>query len=365
MNVGNSSPCPRISSTWASWRARPRSWLRVILVRRASLHPRGVGQPLPGLGGRRDPGDVLALRRPLRRARAGVRGHEPHEARHGHRARPRAASPPLAKEVSTLICSAVGGSCRHRAGWLREERRSWAGTSTTAGRDARVDIGHERAVDQAGGRLPRPLLRLPARSPTPSRPKPHPPGAPGRSGERCSSAWRPGATAGFPTGSRPSSSRAPGDARPARPGRRTRSRRDHDLRARPARRPRPHQAAVRRGGPSGIGAPHGQDGSEMAAEWRDRRACCAETVVTRTPPFRADQAGSLLRPPELREARARARAGALVPGSLRAGRSLYSTVVARQKSLGLRVVTDGEFGRDWHLDFPGSSTAWGWRRSLA
>jgi 5-methyltetrahydropteroyltriglutamate--homocysteine methyltransferase len=75
--------------------------------------------------------------------------------------------------------------------------------------------------------------------------------------------------------------------------------------------------------------------------------------VTPTPPFRAEQVGSLLRPPELREARARARAGTLAPGSLRELEDrCIRTAVARQESLGLRVVTDGEYRRDfWHLDF--------------
>jgi 5-methyltetrahydropteroyltriglutamate--homocysteine methyltransferase len=71
------------------------------------------------------------------------------------------------------------------------------------------------------------------------------------------------------------------------------------------------------------------------------------------PPFRADHVGSLLRPAELRAARARARAGAISPEDLREveDRSIREAV-ARQESLGLRVVTDGEYRRDfWHLDF--------------
>jgi 5-methyltetrahydropteroyltriglutamate--homocysteine methyltransferase len=71
------------------------------------------------------------------------------------------------------------------------------------------------------------------------------------------------------------------------------------------------------------------------------------------PPFRADQVGSLLRPPELREARAKARAGGLAPPQLKEveDRCIRATV-ARQESLGLRAVTDGEYRRDfWHLDF--------------
>ena len=75
--------------------------------------------------------------------------------------------------------------------------------------------------------------------------------------------------------------------------------------------------------------------------------------MTTTPPFRAEQVGSLLRPLELREARARAKAGALSAAELRAVEDrCIRAAVARQESVGLSVVTDGEFRRDfWHLDF--------------
>jgi hypothetical protein len=77
-----------------------------------------------------------------------------------------------------------------------------------------------------------------------------------------------------------------------------------------------------------------------------------ETMTT-TPPFRAEQVGSLLRPIELREARARAKAGALSATELRAVEDrCIRAAVARQESVGLSIVTDGEFRRDfWHLDF--------------
>ena len=75
-------------------------------------------------------------------------------------------------------------------------------------------------------------------------------------------------------------------------------------------------------------------------------------MVTR-PPFRADQVGSLLRPPELREARAKAKAGALTAAQLKDVEDrCIRAAVAKQESLGLRAVTDGEYRRDfWHLDF--------------
>ena len=72
-----------------------------------------------------------------------------------------------------------------------------------------------------------------------------------------------------------------------------------------------------------------------------------------SPPFRADHVGSLLRPAALHEARAKAKAGALPAAELRAVEDgLIREAVAKQEALGLRVVTDGEYRRDfWHLDF--------------
>src|SRR5262249_6584550 len=70
-------------------------------------------------------------------------------------------------------------------------------------------------------------------------------------------------------------------------------------------------------------------------------------------PFHADQVGSLLRPKELRDARAKAKAGALSADALRAmeDRAILAAV-RRQEELGLQAITDGEFRRDfWHLDF--------------
>jgi 5-methyltetrahydropteroyltriglutamate--homocysteine methyltransferase len=74
--------------------------------------------------------------------------------------------------------------------------------------------------------------------------------------------------------------------------------------------------------------------------------------VTR-PPFRADQVGSLLRPQALVEARARFKSGAIDAGQLRKHEDdAISAAVARQESIGLKSVTDGEFRRDyWHIDF--------------
>ena len=71
------------------------------------------------------------------------------------------------------------------------------------------------------------------------------------------------------------------------------------------------------------------------------------------PPFRADHVGSLLRPPELKEARAKRASGAITAEELRAveDRSIKDAI-AKQEAVGLESVTDGEFRRAWwHLDF--------------
>lgn len=71
------------------------------------------------------------------------------------------------------------------------------------------------------------------------------------------------------------------------------------------------------------------------------------------PPFHADQVGSLLRPAELREARTKAKSGALGTTQLRAIEDACITrAVKKQEEIGLQSITDGEFRRDfWHLDF--------------
>ena len=71
------------------------------------------------------------------------------------------------------------------------------------------------------------------------------------------------------------------------------------------------------------------------------------------PPFRADQVGSLLRPKELAQARARFRKGESTASELKSveDRSIREAVT-KQEAVGLQAITDGEFRRDWwHLDF--------------
>jgi len=75
--------------------------------------------------------------------------------------------------------------------------------------------------------------------------------------------------------------------------------------------------------------------------------------VRTTPPFRADHVGSLLRPPELLEARRRHGAGELDDDALRAVEDeAIRDAVRLQEDVGLQSATDGEFRRaSWHMDF--------------
>ena len=72
-----------------------------------------------------------------------------------------------------------------------------------------------------------------------------------------------------------------------------------------------------------------------------------------TPPFRADHVGSLLRPPELLQARAEAAAGRIDSEALRAVEDeAIRGAVRMQREVGLHAVTDGELRRtSWHMDF--------------
>ncbi|HEV2447448.1 MAG TPA: 5-methyltetrahydropteroyltriglutamate--homocysteine S-methyltransferase [Candidatus Sulfopaludibacter sp.] len=72
-----------------------------------------------------------------------------------------------------------------------------------------------------------------------------------------------------------------------------------------------------------------------------------------TPPFRADHVGSLLRPPELKEARARHEKGEITDADLKAVEDrAIEALIAKQAEIGLRSATDGELRRAmWHFDF--------------
>ena len=71
------------------------------------------------------------------------------------------------------------------------------------------------------------------------------------------------------------------------------------------------------------------------------------------PPFHADHVGSLLRPAELLEARARRAAGKISVDELRSIEDrCIRDVVKLQEDAGLQAITDGEFRRTWwHFDF--------------
>ncbi len=72
-----------------------------------------------------------------------------------------------------------------------------------------------------------------------------------------------------------------------------------------------------------------------------------------TPPFRADQVGSLLRPAALKEARERYAKGAMTAAELKAVEDReIKDIVRKQEAVGLQSINDGEFRRSWwHLDF--------------
>ena len=70
-------------------------------------------------------------------------------------------------------------------------------------------------------------------------------------------------------------------------------------------------------------------------------------------PFRYDIVGSFLRSDALKEARKRFAQGRITQRELRQVEDAeIAQLVAKQKALGLRAVTDGEYRRNWwHLDF--------------
>lgn len=76
-------------------------------------------------------------------------------------------------------------------------------------------------------------------------------------------------------------------------------------------------------------------------------------MLTTKAPFRADEVGSLLRPPRIKEARALLEKGEITADDLRKVEdSEIEKVVHKQASIGLKLATDGEFRRTWwHFDF--------------
>src|SRR3984885_12905589 len=72
-----------------------------------------------------------------------------------------------------------------------------------------------------------------------------------------------------------------------------------------------------------------------------------------TPPFRPADVGSLLRTPEVLQARDDRQHGRISDAQLRAIEDVeIRKVVKMQEDIGLRGVTDGEYRRSsWHMDF--------------
>ncbi len=71
------------------------------------------------------------------------------------------------------------------------------------------------------------------------------------------------------------------------------------------------------------------------------------------PPFRANHVGSLLRPPELRQAREKHQKGEITAAQLREVEDrCIRDAVKMQEDVGMQGITDGEFRRNlWHADF--------------
>src|SRR5256885_3577581 len=78
-------------------------------------------------------------------------------------------------------------------------------------------------------------------------------------------------------------------------------------------------------------------------------------AVRTSPPFRADQVGSLLRTRPIADARAKRAANRISPGELRSIEDAeIGKLIRKQEGIGLQTVTDGEFRRAWwHFDFFG------------
>lgn len=89
---------------------------------------------------------------------------------------------------------------------------------------------------------------------------------------------------------------------------------------------------------------HEKRGIQLTQNQQSRRA---------TPPFRADQVGSLLRPERVKLARQQRSAGKISADQLReVENEEILRIVDKQKSIGLQAVTDGELRRAWwHFDF--------------
>jgi len=94
--------------------------------------------------------------------------------------------------------------------------------------------------------------------------------------------------------------------------------------------------------------PESQSGEQVVAT-----AAPSTGSPSKRPPFRADHVGSLLRPPEVLQAREDFAGGRITAEDLRGVEdAAIREAVRRQREVGLRTATDGEFRREsWHMDF--------------
>jgi 5-methyltetrahydropteroyltriglutamate--homocysteine methyltransferase len=92
---------------------------------------------------------------------------------------------------------------------------------------------------------------------------------------------------------------------------------------------------------------------EAAYHCRNRRGGVGSIMKRAKPPFRADHVGSLLRPAALKASRERYARGQITAVALGDVEDHeIQGIIAKQESLGLQSISDGEFRRSWwHLDF--------------
>ncbi|CDZ99033.1 5-methyltetrahydropteroyltriglutamate--homocysteine methyltransferase [Jeotgalicoccus saudimassiliensis] len=76
-------------------------------------------------------------------------------------------------------------------------------------------------------------------------------------------------------------------------------------------------------------------------------------TAVKTAPFKFDNVGSFLRPADLKQAREDFKAGSITQEELTSVENeAIKNLVQKQKDIGLKAITDGEFRRSWwHLDF--------------
>ncbi len=78
-------------------------------------------------------------------------------------------------------------------------------------------------------------------------------------------------------------------------------------------------------------------------------------MMRKTPPFRADHVGSILRSGALKDAREKFYTGKIDAAALKAVEDVeIKKIITKQEEVGLEAITDGEYRRSWwHMDFLG------------